>query len=42
MESTFLLYSSRVIGTFAFAISGIRLAAYRRFDWLLYSKSLAV
>lgn len=32
MESTFL-FIIEVIGTFAFAISGIRLAAYRRFDW---------
>ncbi len=32
MESTFLT-AIEVIGTIAFAISGIRLAAYRRFDW---------
>lgn len=32
MESTFL-FIIEVIGTFAFAISGIRLAAFRRFDW---------
>ncbi|MDD6281761.1 MAG: trimeric intracellular cation channel family protein [Bacteroidales bacterium] len=31
-ESTFLT-AIEVIGTIAFAISGIRLAAYRRFDW---------
>lgn len=32
MESTFLT-AIEVIGTIAFAISGIRLAAYRDFDW---------
>ncbi len=32
METTFLT-AIEVIGTIAFAISGIRLAAYRRFDW---------
>lgn len=32
MESTFL-FIIEVIGTFAFAISGIRLAAFHRFDW---------
>lgn len=32
MESTFLTIIE-VIGTIAFAISGIRLAAYRQFDW---------
>lgn len=32
MESIFLTIIE-VIGTFAFAISGIRLAAYHRFDW---------
>lgn len=31
MESTFL-FIIEVIGTFAFAISGIRLAAYKKFD----------
>lgn len=32
MEETFL-FIIEVIGTFAFAISGIRLAAYKSFDW---------
>ena len=32
MESVFL-FIIEVIGTFAFAISGIRLAAFHRFDW---------
>lgn len=32
MEETFLT-AIEVIGTIAFAISGIRLAAFRRFDW---------
>lgn len=32
METTFLT-AIEVIGTIAFAISGIRLAAFRRFDW---------
>lgn len=32
MEATFL-FIIEVIGTFAFAISGIRLAAFHRFDW---------
>lgn len=32
METTFLI-AIEVIGTIAFAISGIRLAAFRRFDW---------
>lgn len=32
MESSFLT-AIEVIGTIAFAISGIRLAAFRRFDW---------
>lgn len=32
MDSIFL-FIIEVIGTFAFAISGIRLAAFRRFDW---------
>lgn len=32
MESTFL-FIIEIVGTFAFAISGIRLAAYHRFDW---------
>lgn len=32
MDSTFLVIIE-IIGTFAFAISGIRLAAFRNFDW---------
>lgn len=32
MDSIFL-FIIEVIGTFAFAISGIRLAAFHRFDW---------
>ena len=32
MEETFL-FIIEVIGTFAFAISGIRLAAFKSFDW---------
>ncbi len=32
MDSTFL-YIIEIIGTVAFAISGIRLAAFRDFDW---------
>lgn len=30
---TIFLFAIEVIGTFAFAISGIRLAAFHRFDW---------
>ena len=33
MESKTLLYIIEIVGTFAFAISGIRLASTKQFDW---------
>ena len=33
MNATTFIYIIEVIGTFAFAISGIRLASTKKFDW---------